>query len=96
MAIRKNTHQTFRKKAAEIGITQDKFLQLLMAGNINPNTKTYVYSPEDYTKLSDVADYLFATNNIDRPEVDSATKFAIENLLSGIEKAVVTVKKSGE
>ena len=86
--LRKPTVEIFRKNARDSGQTQDRYLQNLMTGNPSPNQKAYIYNPEDYDTLTDIAEFLFATNLIKSPDATTATKFAIDNLITGINKSM--------
>ena len=86
--LRKEVIEVFRKKAKASGMTQNKYLQNLMIGNPSPNQKAYIYNPEDYDTLTDIAEFLFATNLIKSPDAITATKFAIDNLITGINKSM--------
>lgn len=88
--LRKSTIEIFRKNAKSSGQTQDRYLQNLMASNPKPEQKSYIYSPEDYSTLNDIAEFLFKTNLIDSPNAQTATKFAIDNLIKGINKTIQT------
>ena len=86
--LRKEVVTIFRENAKASGITQNQYLKNLMAGNPSPNQKAYIYNPEDYDTLTDIAEFLFATNLIKNPDATTATKFAIDNLITGINKSM--------
>ena len=86
--LRKEVIAVFRENAKASGMTQNRYLQNLMAGNPSPTQKAYIYSPEDYAILTDIAEFLFAKNLIGSSDATTATKFAIDNLITGINQSI--------
>lgn len=94
--VQKTTRDLIKQIAEKKGTTQDDVVINLINSMADSSRQILLnIDREVYNMLEDVAKFLYVTKCINKPDVNEAARFGINNLIQGVTQSVQTSDKTG-